>query len=248
MEINYEYYKEVVKYNLSLDTKSWNFKHNPYYTPILEHVSPEEGFRYMECLEKEFREVFISNFQYIYDTIKENDSYGQPNTVKYTEEIECSPTNFRYIYHSFLILAHMKEKCVNMVEIGGGYGGLCLYLYKLAPLFNIEIQSYTIFDIEHVIDLQKKYLTQFNISINTYTLDSNYTIKDNSFLISNYAFSEISDSLQKTYIQKVISKCNHGFLVWNHINLYEFTHHTIHSEIERPTTSKTDHKNLFVYF
>jgi hypothetical protein len=47
---------------------------------------------------------------------------------------------------------------------------------------------------------------------------------------------------------KVISKCNHGFLVWNHINLYEFTHHTIHSEIERPTTSKTDHKNLFIYF
>ena len=248
MDVSYENYKEVVKCNLSLDTKSWNFKHNPHYTPILEHVSSEEGLRYMKCLEKEFREVFISNFKYIYDTIKENDSYGQPNKFKYTEEIECSPTNFRYIYHSFLILSHMKEKCVNIVEIGGGYGGLCLYLYKLAPLFNITIQSYTIFDIEHVVDLQKKYLVQFNISIDAYTLNSSFTIKDNSFLISNYAFSEISDSLQKTYIQKVVSKCNHGFLVWNHINLYEFTNHPTTSEIERPTTSKTDHKNIFVYF
>ena len=248
MDINYEHYKEVVKYNLTLDTKLWNFKRNPHYTPILEHVSPEEGLRYMGCIHSEFREVFISNFKYIYEIIKANDSIGQPNTIKYTEEIQCSPTNFRYIYHSLLILNNMKEKCVNIVEIGGGYGGLCLYLFKLAPLFNITIQSYTIFDIDHVIDLQKIYLEQFNISINSYTLDSNYTIQDNSYLISNYAFSEISDSLQKEYITKVISKCNHGFLVWNHINLYEFTHHTIHSEIERPTTSKTDHKNLFVYF
>ena len=248
MDINYEHYKEVVKYNLTLDTKLWNFKRNPHYTTILEHVSSEEGLRYMECIHSEFREVFISNFKYIYEIIKANDSIGQPNTIKYTEEIQCSPTNFRYIYHSLLILNNMKEKCVNIVEIGGGYGGLCLYLFKLAPLFNITIQSYTIFDIDHVIDLQKRYLEQFNISINSYTLDSNYTIQDNSYLISNYAFSEISDSLQKEYITKVISKCNHGFLVWNHINLYEFTHHTIHSEIERPTTSKTDHKNLFVYF
>lgn len=248
MEISYEYYKEVVKYNISLIPTLWNFKHNPHYNSILEHVSPEEGFHYLECVKKEFHDVFINNIKYIFDIIHLNDSYGQPNKFKYSDEIQCSPTNFRYIYHSFLILKHMKEKSVNIVEIGGGYGGLCLYLYKLAPLFNITIQSYTIFDIDHVIELQKKYLEQFNISINTHTLESNFTIQDTSFLISNYAFSEISDTLQKEYINKVIQYCSHGFLVWNHIDLYNFTSHKIDSELERPTTSKTDHKNLFVYF
>ena len=177
-----------------------------------------------------------------------NDSYGQPNKFKYSDEIQCSPTNFRYIYHSFLILKHMKERSVNIVEIGGGYGGLCLYLFRLSPLFNVHIQSYTIFDIDNVVDLQKMYLQQFNININTHTLNDTFNLDNNSFLISNYAFSEISDSLQKEYINKVIKYCTSGFLVWNHINLYEFTNHPITSELERPTTSKTDHKNLFVYF
>jgi hypothetical protein len=92
------------------------------------------------------------------------------------------------------------------------------------------------------------YLQQFNININTHTLNDTFNLDNNSFLISNYAFSEISDSLQKEYINKVIKYCTSGFLVWNHINLYEFTNHPITSELERPTTSKTDHKNLFVYF
>jgi hypothetical protein len=60
-----------------------------------------------------------------------------------------------------LILDHIKKNLLNnidLVEICGGYGGLCLFIFKLSILFNISINSYTIFDLSEPMILQKKYL------------------------------------------------------------------------------------------
>ena len=132
-----------------------------------------------------------------------NDTYGRTKKTNFKNFIECSPTNLRYILHSLLILEDMKKNKLNnidIIEIGGGYGGLCLFMHNIAALYDININSYTIFDLLEVSQLQKKYLNALNIkNVNCCQLDNFNNLKNNSYLISNYAFSEISKELQIKY-------------------------------------------------
>ena len=69
-----------------------------------------------------------------------NNLYGTPCKVSYKNFTGCSPTNLRYILHGLLILSYIKTiglTSTNIVEIGGGYDGLCFYIYNMAKLFDI---------------------------------------------------------------------------------------------------------------
>ncbi len=153
--------------------------------------------------------------------------------------------------HSLLILTHIKENIllssVDIIEIGGGYGGLCFFLHKMAPLLDIKISSYTIFDLPEVIQLQEKYLKSLQISnVNYCHLNKFEDLKSNSFLVSNYAFSEISKVLQEQYIDKIIKPyVTNGFLAWNCIPVYKFCEQNITKEKEFPLTHET---NFYVKF
>lgn len=251
--INYTEYVQCVADNLKMGPLEWNFKSDPRYTWMLEHVSPEQGSKYLECIKNEFGEFYNLNKEKLIEFSRINDFIG--NTVKspFEDFCECSPTNLRYIYHGLLALEHTKGKYnepMNIVEIGGGYGGLCYFIYKMAELQNIQIASYTIFDLPTITDLQKRYLSALKIDINTYSLYDNFTVRDGSYFISNYAFTELVYHLRKEYEEKVISYCNHGFLVWNYIDdIYNFTKGgTLTVEEERPQTVCVTRKNLFVRF
>ena len=47
-----------------------------------------------------------------------------------------------------------KLNNIDIIEIGG-YGGLCLFIHNIAPLYEININSYTIFDLLEPSLLQK---------------------------------------------------------------------------------------------
>ena len=117
-----------------------------------------------------------------------------------------------------------KLNNIDIIEIGGGYGGLCFFIYKLAFMFDITINTYSIFDLEMPLILQKKYLEKNNIvNVNFVNLTNITNLNKNSFLISNYAFSEISMDLQKQYTEQVLNPyTSHGFLTWNFIDVYNF--------------------------
>jgi hypothetical protein len=252
MIIDYSQYQNSISKNLDLNPDYWFFKNDQNYTPILEHVTFEFGQKYISEIENRFKDLYTENMEFIKNIIIENDRYGKP--IKYNYGfIECSPTNFRYLLHSFIILNYIKNKSLNnidFIEIGGGYGGLCLYVYKMSKIFNISINSYTIYDLKEPCLLQKKYLLLHNININIeYSIENTNNIKKNSFLISNYAFSEISNDLQKKYIENVIDPfCENGFLVWNHIDFYEFVKNKKYIvENEYPGTGYFT-GNYYVYF
>ena len=249
MNFNYSDYQMIVKYNLSLYTPDeWSFKSNTYYRHILEHVSFEYGNEYLELIEKEFSDIYTSNKDIFKMLALKNDSIGKPILYEYKFFNKISSTNLRYIYQSLLILSHMKklnQTTYNVVEIGGGYGGLSFYIHNLSKLFNIEIKSYSIFDLDIITTLQKEYLKQFNINVNTFILSQPFHIEDNSFLISNYAFSELNDTIRLEYETHVIPHCNHGFLAWNFIPIYKFTKESYRFENEMPLTGTN---NYFVYF
>ena len=236
------YLKYIESFVDNSDISTWHFKSHPDYCSILEHVDVNFGYQYFNEIKKIFNFIYNKNKQYLIELCKMNDLYGNTNKHDFTDFTICSPTNLRYILHSMLILKYMQDLMLNnidIIEIGGGYGGLCFFMYKIAPLFNITINTYSIFDLKMPLKLQKKYLDYLNIlNINYLELDNINNLKENSFLISNYAFSEISLELQKKYTDMVLNKyVSYGFLTWNAINVYEFiSNKKITVENEYPLT------------
>lgn len=247
----YETYANYIETFVESNANEWSFKSNPAYCYMLEHVTDRLGFQYLTEISNRFSELYNNNKQLLINLCKINDTYGKTIKYNYKGFTECSPTNLRYILHALLILTYIK-KCnlsdVDVVEIGGGYGGLCFYIFHISSLFGIKINSYSIFDLKAPMKLQKKYLECLNIdNVNFVDIQNVKGIQTNSFLISNYAFSEISSDFRNAYTKSVINPfISHGFLAWNCIDVYKFVdgkHITM--EEEYPLTCK---KNKYVRF
>jgi len=235
------YVKEVCdKNDLSV------FKRNETYRGMLEHVSTEFGKQYFQAI-RAFTQFSLEDIG-AFSTL--NDSIGSPLTSEYSG-LSISPSNLRYIFHSHLILTHLRSLAlpqIDIVEVGGGYGGLCLALHHFAEKYGVKINSYTIIDITDPSRLQKLYLSKAAPSlqvefVNAATFGADIPKKD-MFLVSNYCFSEIDGNLQKEYIAKLFPKVSHGFMAWNWIPLYNFGF-PVKDEFEFP---KTGPHNRYVYF
>lgn len=248
----YNNYLKTVENQLKIsDPVDYIFKSDKYYMEILEHCSNQQGQQYLEEIKKRYNEIYTNNKGLLIELCEKNDLYGHANKSQINDFALCSPSNLRYIFHSFLILDYIKQNGLNnidFIEIGGGYGGLCFFINHLANIFDIIIKSYVIFDLLQVSQLQKKYLDALNINnVKYFQLDNFENLQINSFLISNYAFSEISSELQNNYIQKIINPyTSFGFLTWNFIDVYDFVRNSkIEKEFEYPQTGGN---NYYVRF
>ena len=248
---DYSPYRILVNKIIETHKNEWDFKSNTEYTEILENLGKYYGNLYLEQLKKQFPKFFYKHKKYLIEVCEMNDLYGKPKLRPFTSFIPCSATNLRYILHSLLILTFMSNHKLNnldIIEIGGGYGGLSLFMHKISPLFKINIISYTIIDLPEISLLQKTYLDALDMSknMNFYNINNYKNLKENSFLISNYAYSEISIELQQEYTEKILNPyISYGFLVWNYIKLYDFIKSKIIlKEYEEPDTS---HNNTNYY-
>lgn len=244
---NYTPYIEFTQKILLDETLFSTFKQNPSYTEMLEHVNFPQGCKYLQCM----CNLFEITEKEIEDFCALNDKVGEPTLYEYSSTLTCSPTSLRYIFHSLLILQHMKGlglSKVSIVEVGCGYGGLFLALQHFAPKFGIHILHYACIDLQPAIDLQKKYISKHTIPIPITFHDASQFGKDvegdDLFLVSTYCFSEISDAFQAKYREYLFPKCSHGFIAWNMIDVYDIGK-SIRVEDEIPVTGP---KNKFVYF
>jgi hypothetical protein len=241
----YNNYLKCIVDQLNLETLT--FKSDPRYTDILEHVSVYQGSEYLFLIYTQFPNAISTMKEFIY----KNDSIGNPNKVQYGDMI-CSPTSLRYVYHSHLILNHAR-RCglteLDVVEVGAGYGGLCFAIHFFSSSFGINVKSYTLIDLPLANKLQERVLTMLNITDATLSFCSSDTfgkdVKEGSFLISNYAFSEIPLSLQENYVKILFPKIQHGFIAWNFIPVYDFGKLILSNEPESP---KTGDYNRYIYF
>jgi len=218
-------------------------EHNNYY-----HI----GKLYYQTLINKYGNIISNNEEYIYNIIKINDSFGKPEKHVFND-LECSPTSLKYILHSLLfydfICKHSLNN-LNIIEIGGGYGGLCFIMRKIFDLLNVNISSYTIFDRIEASLLQKKYLDNLETDVNVCQIDNMNNIKNNSVLISSYAFSEIPDNLQDQYIKEIFNPyVDYSFIIWNNIPVYNLNEdkYIVDKEFEKPQTSGGKQKNYYVY-
>jgi hypothetical protein len=225
--VDYSTYANFVKSKVESGDIS-NFKSHPDYTYMLEHVSYELGTEYLKCL---MDHTSIS-IQECMEFCTLNDSQGNPTMYSYTHKdvtFTCSPTSLRYLYHAHLILTHYESlglPNINIVEIGGGYGGLFLAVQYLRLKYRVALESYTIIDLPEINALQKLYIENVPHSLQVDFVDATTYGKDiqkpNMCLISCYCFSEIDYTHQSRYIISLFPRIIHGFIAWNHIPTYNF--------------------------
>ena len=116
-----------------------------------------------------------------------------------------------YLNLSDLIFLFGDLSGFKIVEIGGGYGGLCKII---SDLFSFE--SYTLFDLPECLRLSKKFLDSFNVkNVNFCTNHSLPSIGNFDLVISNYAFSELNGNLQQSYFNNILSITPLGYLTCN---------------------------------
>ncbi|MBR2774924.1 MAG: hypothetical protein IKD73_08075 [Selenomonadaceae bacterium] len=99
------------------DAEFVNFKQNPIYRRILEHVPPQQGSVYLEkVLENKELHLSIQDWEYIL----RNDSIGNPDKAQYSIvdlKFECSPTTLRYMK----VLSDISKLFPEDILRGGGY-------------------------------------------------------------------------------------------------------------------------------
>lgn len=187
------------------------FKSDASYQAILEHVSEELG-------EKYYKEIDNSNILLNIDKFKVNDKLGGP--LKFTYDFgEFSPTTVRYMKVLNDILSRWDIDGKNIIEIGAGYGGQYFVMKQIS-----NPRKWSFVDLPDVISLISKYLTSLGTNENVEYVDGTNTshIYDEEYdlVISNYGISECSEVVQKHYIEKIISKCKHGYILHNQMASY----------------------------
>ena len=176
---------------------------------IVDTVTYEQGFLYLSHIEKNYP-FLIKDFPSFF----KNDEVGSPIRFTYSYGTFC-PTTLRYIKTAGDIQSLFPvEQPLTIVEIGGGYGGLCRILHELLP-----IKKYIIIDLPYALQLTKKYLDYFHLK-NVEFLSFENLSQDIfcDLLISNYAFSECTKKYQKLYFEKVLQHANSGYMICNFIS------------------------------
>lgn len=186
-----------------------NFKRDPYFNLILEHVSYQQGLGYI----KEFFNKDVD-----YSIFADNDKFGNP--IKHDFTIgSFSPTTLRYIKVAYDILNLFQGQNIKtIVEIGCGYGGQFTVLDKLVPL-----DKYYLIDLPEVTKLINTYLSKLRIvsSFETVNALNNEKIKQippTDLVISNYAFSECIHPVRKLYLETIIKNSKCGYMTINYLD------------------------------
>jgi putative sugar O-methyltransferase len=198
----------------SLDSKVFaNFRRNPAYTTILEHVSEEQGREYLSLLSATGR----AN-RNIEEATK-NDTIGNPATMRLDSGLTISPTTLRYLKVADDVEGLFGSlDGADVIEIGVGYGGQCRILDSL-----FQIKSYTLVDLKPVLNLAGEFLSKFPLRCTLRFLTMNELSPQHYDLaLSNYAYTELSREVQEIYFAKALKLSQRGYITYNSIAPAEF--------------------------
>lgn len=185
-----------------------SFRRHPDYTPVLEHVSEEQGRQYFDLLSLNGRARARIH------AVAERDDVGGPMLMRPAPGLTISPATLRY-----LKVADDLERMfgsldgASVVEIGVGYGGQCRVLDLL-----FELESFTLVDLRPVLSLAEQFLGHCALRTKVSFLTMNELGPEpRDLALSNYAFTELSRSLQETYYRKVLAPARRGYITYNDI-------------------------------
>jgi len=187
-----------------------NFRRNYDYQLILEHLSYNDGEKYLEEIRNNYQFLF-----HHFDIFRLNDNVGNPKTYEYNSIGKFSPTTLRYIKVLGDLIKHFNNlNNIKICEIGVGYGGQCRIINSY-----FKPSKYTLVDIKPALMLAQTYLDNFVIQSSLeYKTMNELEYANYDLLISNYAFTELARDVQEIYLNKVILNSKMGYITYNDIN------------------------------
>jgi hypothetical protein len=245
---DYVYNTYENKLNTILNSNKLDFLSNTNNIGIFD-VDKSYGQKYCQQLSNEFPECSNFIYQHYTQFVNFMKLGEQEQFISNEFNLVMTANTARYIYHAYLISKYIESKFgtqkIDVVEIGGGYGGLCFWLQLLKPEL---INNYTIIDLPNANKLQQRCLSELNTKVNTISNPNDYK-KSNVplFVISNYGYSEFNGYYQHLYRDTILKLADSGFMIWNNwTGIFEFTSLPIKIEEERPVF--TNCYNKFLYF
>lgn len=197
-------YVDALKRAASDDVAFNHFRRERGVRDIIEGIPDVAGFGYYAKLKD--TEFFKQNLE----RIQKNDEVGNPHLVLFDGRPLAS-TTLRYAWNVF----DMRRNGVQLdrghiVEVGGGYGGLC----RMVCEFH-DHNSYTIIDIPEALELAKRYLAQFELHPKFVSCFEYETIESITTFISNYALTELTKDLQDGYVNAFMKHAPSGYVTYN---------------------------------
>ena len=183
-----------------------NFKREPHFQKILEGNELDVGeiaLKSIDNLGK--REEFVE----LLPLFKENEKIGNPQLLFFEGIGKVAPSTIIYANTYFEIKKLLnKNTPKKIVEIGGGYGGLCKIL---SSVYNF--QEYILVDLPEVIELCKKYLSNFKqlngkIKFVYVSEIDNVDFSNTDLVIADSSLAECNIETQILYTKKILKKRN----------------------------------------
>jgi putative sugar O-methyltransferase len=177
------------------------------YRAILENVDGKSGDQICDAFEKYGFQV--QSFSHLWHS-----EIGDPYKYHFPKIGLVSPTELRYtkiILELELLFGKLNSFVISEIGVGfGGQGGQILNTY--------QVSSYEFIDLPQPLALVKRYLQEINSSERAvFTESGKARSNQRDLVISNYAFSELNSDLQQYYFEKVISRSDRGYVIYNHI-------------------------------
>jgi hypothetical protein len=259
----YDSYEAVSRAAAVSMIENSEFKSSPAFRAITENVNADQGAQYLKLIEKEFPSITHQDLMRFGDI---NDNTGDPDPSLFATAggryVTCAPTSLRYLYHALRIVTDFATTgCLDIAEIGAGYGGLFLAINFATKKLAVPVRTYAIVELPGVGELAAAY-----IELNRASVHIPYTIhaaadygadvsKESLYVISNYCFTEISETHRVGYSSALLKPAAHGFMAWQTVfgtplgRAQFFVGKTVRFiEEERPQTATQQSPNFFVFF
>lgn len=209
------------------EEKFKNFKKDDRYRTILEGAPKLFSDYYLQRINSHIeKDLFYQNL----DFFKENDKLGNPDLYEEEGIGLISPSTLKFSSNCLDIISFIKQfedldNVKNIVEIGGGYGGLCAILSKF-----IKFNSYTLVDLPEATVLSDKYLSNFEeiySKVNCVPCNTLDKIGGKKFdlCIAVNSLSECNIDTQLNYFNQFVSKSKYSYIVRNPDTPERLEHH-----------------------
>ena len=191
------------------DIEFSRFRSNSVIIENIDNITYEMGIKYADWLKTKTDGVNKT------EECRLNDSVGEPLIFSYDSMGLFSPTTLRYMNLAYEIKSEFGDLShMHILEIGGGYGGLCRILGVLGGF-----ASYTIVDASEYHELANFYLNQLGIIDHVKFFDhkdlGQVSSQNYDLVISNYTFSQFEQEKQDAYINRLLKHIPNGFLCYD---------------------------------
>jgi hypothetical protein len=196
----------------AMDAKVFaTFRRDPRYVAVVETLQPEIGRICLDLIvDPIVRQVCLE--------AGTADTIGGAITHPY-DGVRLAPTTLRYgkILCDLIRLFPQFGLIEHIVEIGIGHGGQARMIAEYAARAAKSLKCYTCLDLLPVLHLTRQYLEHFALRPQFRFLSKLELPVDGhcDLAISNYAFSELSRSLQENYLDRVLLHAEAGYLTMN---------------------------------